>query len=250
MGTILKPINKFCKNIYLLPFFWKSLGTFGTHLVLSECYIFILQNFKIVCWPLFFLLFIIFIFIIQLAKSTNFTLVSLWLYKKIGVSTSNQNLIHFAIRCHRENVWVLQLNIAGSEKNIVYYALRGRNWTFHVECDVSLPYIIFIITQIHRVRFVSVNRVASRVKPSKKNFEKKLEKNVEKQILEKKFWKKKMLEKNHEKKNFGKSKTKKNEKINYKTKIFITKIYRNIDKCHTIFALLAPFDKSRPKDRE
>ena len=59
-----------------------------------------------------------------------------------------------------------------------------------------------------------------------------------------------MLEKNHEKKNFGKSKTKKNEKINYKTKIFITKIYRNIDKCHTIFALLAPFDKSRPKDRE
>ena len=36
------------------------------------------------------------------------------------------------------------------------------------------------------------------------------------------------------KKNFG--------KINYKRKIFINKIYSNIDKCHTIFAVLAPFD--------
>ena len=45
---------------------------------------------------------------------------------------------HFAIRYHRENIWVLQLNIADSDKNIiVYYALRGRNWTFHAECDVS-----------------------------------------------------------------------------------------------------------------
>ena len=31
-----------------------------------------------------------------------------------------------------------------------------------------LLYIIFFITQIHRVRFVSVNGEASRVKPSKK----------------------------------------------------------------------------------
>ena len=97
--------------------------------------------------------------------------------QEIGVSTSSQNLIHFEIRYHRENIWVLQLNIADSEKNIiVYYALRGSNWTFHVECDVSsmkrrrvpyhtrlkssfdrLLYIIFFITQIHRVRFVSVN---------------------------------------------------------------------------------------------
>ena len=61
----------------------------------------------------------------QLAKSTNFTLVSLWLYRKIGVLTSSQNLIHFAIRYHRENIWVIQLNIADSEKNIiVYYILR------------------------------------------------------------------------------------------------------------------------------
>ena len=33
-------------------------------------------------------------------------------------------------------------------------------------------------------------------------------------------------------------------KINYKRKIFITKIYSNIDKGHTIFALLAPFDRT------
>ena len=74
----------------------------------------------------------------QLAKSTDFTLTSLWLYRKIGVLTSSQNLIHFAIRCHRENIWVLQLNIADSEKNIiVYYAVWGRNPTFHVTFDVS-----------------------------------------------------------------------------------------------------------------
>ena len=84
------------------------------------------------------------------------------------------------------------------------------------------PYIIFFITQIHRARFVSVNRRASRVQPSKKKF---WEKNFEKKMLEKSF----------DKKNFG--------KINYKRKIFITKMYSNIDKCHTIFALLAPFDR-------
>ena len=82
----------------------------------------------------------------------------------------------------------------------------------------GLLYIIFFITHIHRVRFVSVNRVTSRVKAGKKNFEKE------------------MMEKIFDKKKFG--------KINYKTKIFITKIYSNIDKCHTIFALLAPFDKT------
>ena len=51
-----------------------------------------------------------------------------------------------------------------------------------------------------------------------------------------------------EKKSVGKEKKKcwkKNlGKINYKTKIFIIKIYSNIDKCHTIFALLAPFDRT------
>ena len=36
-------------------------------------------------------------------------------------------------------------------------------------------------------------------------------------------------------------------KINYKSKIFITKIYSNIDKCHTIFSLLALFDKTGRK---
>ena len=63
-------------------------------------------------------------------------------------------------------------------------------------------------------------------------------KNCGKKILEKKFWKK-SFEKKISVKNFG--------KINYKTKIFITKIYSNIDKCHTIFALLALFDKTGRK---
>ena len=51
-------------------------------------------------------------------------------------------------------------------------------------------------------------------------------KNFGKEILKKKFWKK-----------------------NYKRKIFIIKIYSNIDKCHTIFALLAPFDRTGRKTR-
>ena len=47
---------------------------------------------------------------------------------------------------------------------------------------------------------------------------------------------------------FWKSFDKKNVgKIKYKTKIFITTIYSNIDKCHTIFSLLAPFDKTGRK---
>ena len=50
-----------------------------------------------------------------------------------------------------------------------------------------------------------------------------------------------MLEKSFDKKNVG--------KINYKRKIFITKIYGNIDKCHTISALLAPFDRTGRKTR-
>ena len=132
-------------------------------------------------------------------------------------------------------------------------------------CYIGL-YIIFFITQIHRVRFVSVNGRASRVKTSKNKFLKEvgkkcLKKNVEKTILEnkfkkkiwkkvlqkklkkKKFWKKvltkKMLEKSFDKKNVG--------KINYNRKIFITKIYSNIDKCQIIFALLAPFDRTGRK---
>ena len=65
-----------------------------------------------------------------------------------------------------------------------------------------------------------------------------------------------MLEKKIRETNFGnkiwkKSFDKKNVgKINYKIKVFITKIDSNIDKCHIIFALLASFDKNRVKDRE
>ena len=66
---------------------------------------------------------------------------------------------------------------------------------------------------------------------------------MEKKILEK-ILTKKILEKISTKQNFGKNFDKKNfGKINSKTKIFITKLYSNIDKCHTIFSLLAPFGK-------
>ena len=57
-------------------------------------------------------------------------------------------------------------------------------------------------------------------------------------ILKKKI-RKKNKNKSFDKKNFG--------KINYKIKIFMTKIYSNIDKCYTIFALLAPFEKTGRK---
>ena len=50
---------------------------------------------------------------------------------------------------------------------------------------------------------------------------------------------KKILKKCFDEKNVG--------KINYKRKIFIIKIYSSIDKCHTIFALLAPFDRTGRK---
>ena len=68
--------------------------------------------------------------------------------------------------------------------------------------------LIFFITQIHRVRFVSVNGEASRVKPSKKNLKTKMEKkcwkkNFEKKNCEKHF-EKKMLEKKSKKKFWNK----------------------------------------------
>ena len=106
--------------------------------------------------------------------------------------------------------------------------------TFYVECDVSsinrrrvpyhtrlksnfdrLLYIIFFITQIHTVCLVSINGEASRVRPSKKKILKKSWKKIWRKIWKedfgKKFWQK----------NYA--------KINYKTKIFITKIYSNIE---------------------
>ena len=48
-------------------------------------------------------------------------------------------------------------------------------------------------------------------------------------VLKKKIWKKVSI------KSFG--------KINYKRKIFINKIYSNIDKCHTVSALLASIEQ-------
>ena len=86
--------------------------------------------------------------------------------------------------------------------------------------------IIFFITQIHRVRFVSVNGEASRVKASKKKFWKKVgkkiwEKNLGKQILRTKF-----LEKNWKKK-FGKQIWKKNFRKNILEKKNWKKNFRN-----------------------
>ena len=106
-----------------------------------------------------------------------------------------------------------------------------------------LLYIIFFITQIHSL-FSLYKRGGIESKAlKKKKIWKELEKNLWKKILETKFWKKnvetKTLGKKFEKKNVG--------KINYKTKIFITKIYSNIDKCHTIFSLLAPYVKTGRK---
>ena len=81
-----------------------------------------------------------------------------------------------------------------------------------------------------------------------------MKKKIWKKILRKKTWKKfgeKKIEKKFEKKILEKISDKKNvRKINYRTEIFITKIYSNIDKCHIIFALLASFDKNRARDRE
>ena len=54
-----------------------------------------------------------------------------------------------------------------------------------------------------------------------------------------------MLEKQLREKIVEKNVGKKNWK-----KIFITMIYNNIDKCDTIFALLAHLDSNREKDRE
>ena len=106
-------------------------------------------------------------------------------------------------------VWLPGRSISLSTENFVCY-----NRNAILACYIGL-YIIFFITQIHRVRFVSVNARASRVKPSKN-----------------KFWKE-VGNKFLKKKNFG--------KINYKSKIFIIKIHSKIDRCHTIFALLAPW---------
>ena len=69
-----------------------------------------------------------------------------------------------------------------------------------------------------------------------------------KKVLRLNISKKKCWKKNFEKKIFEKSFDKKNVgKINSKRKIFITKLYNNIDKCHTIFALLASFEKTGRK---
>ena len=67
-----------------------------------------------------------------------------------------------------------------------------------------------------------------------------MEKNLRK--IMRKSSRNKLLESSFDKRHVG--------KISYKTKIFITKIYSNIDKFRIIFALLASFDTNRAKARE
>ena len=105
-----------------------------------------------------------------------------------------------------------------------------------------LLYIIFFIKQIHRVRFVSVNGRASRVKPSKNKFWKKVGKNFGKKILKTQFWKK--IRKKNFRKKFWQKKFWKNR---LQKKNFHKRNYSNIDKCHSIFALLAPVDRTGRK---
>ena len=150
------------------------------------------------------------------------------------MSTSSENLIHFAIRCHRENIWVLQLHIADSEKHIiVYYALWGSNWTFHVECDVSsmnqkrvpyhtklksnfnrLLYIIFFITQDTYSPF----RLCKRGGIESKALKNKFWKEVGKKFLEKIFWEK----------HFDKKSWKKILEQKFQEKIFFVKLKKKI----------------------
>ena len=98
--------------------------------------------------------------------------------------------------------------------------LKNKKLPYHTRLKSNfnrLLYIIFFITQIHTVCLVSISGEASIVRPSKKKI-------WEKKIEKKKCW-----------------------KMNCKTKIFIIKIHSYIDKCHTIFFLLAPFDKTGRK---
>ena len=103
-------------------------------------------------------------------------------------------------------VWLIGRSISLSTENFV---CCNRNAI--LACYIGL-YIIFFITQINRVRFVSVNGIASRVKPAKNKFWKQVrkkfwEKNFEKKILKKNFakkilkkpWEKVLIKKNVEK---------------------------------------------------
>ena len=120
-------------------------------------------------------------------------------------------------------------------------AYEPKTSTLHITRDESpisplAAHHIFYIRDTWRVRFVSVNGEASEIKLTKKkcskkrfgieNFRKKFKKN---------YWKFFFL--NVVNKNF-------------QTKIFIIKIYNNINESDTIFALLASFDKNSEKDRE
>ena len=58
-----------------------------------------------------------------------YTGLAMIIQKNRHVRTSSQNLIHFAIRSHRENIWVLDLNIADSKKNSIL-CIKGKKLDF------------------------------------------------------------------------------------------------------------------------
>ena len=97
--------------------------------------------------------------------------------------------------CTSSMMWAVWIE----EENFTHHTRRKSNFD-------RLLYIIFVITQIHRVRFVSVKGEATRVKPSKKK--KKL----------KESWKKVFRKENCKKKKFGK-KRKKNWKNKFENKM-------------------------------
>ena len=132
---------------------------------------------------------------------------------------------------------------------MVYYAARGRNYTFHVESDVSsisrrrvlytshetkvqfrplAAYHIFHNTDTWKVRCVTVNGEASRVRPLEeknrnKNKFKKFGKKCLKILIFFNFWK-----------HFFFNLRKKFWKKILKTKLLTTKKYNNINKCNTV----------------
>ena len=56
-----------------------------------------------------------------------YTSLTMIIQKNRRVRISSRNLMHFAIRCHPENIWVLELNIADSNKYIHHRWSRNFN---------------------------------------------------------------------------------------------------------------------------
>ena len=90
---------------------WYQSNYWKFSMLYSECYIFRLQNFNVFWWPS------KWDFNCFNSKVDKFyTGLTFIVQKNRRVRRSRRNLIHSAIRCHRKDIWVLQLNIADSKK--------------------------------------------------------------------------------------------------------------------------------------